>query len=308
MRLNRGTILLAIALIIVIVAAALVSNNQPDTASPTAIPTQETVNVFSGLDSTHAVRLAVMNNISNNGTVLEREPSLEWVVTQATGATVPTENRVVDQTQIPTLLGKFSLFASPQSFDSDQLDTYGLAAPSYTITLTMDDGTTHTVYVGKTNLSGGRFYAVVESGESSGDAEATLPPTEAASATPTPAEEATAVPVEGTPEPSATPAPSVSLSGTKTVYLLATDDINALTALVSEPPYLPLPTATPTEYPTANPVSEVDQTATAAVDQTATSDAILATVNAMATLTPAATDEAAISTPEATMVQPTATP
>jgi len=309
MRLNRGTILLAIVLIVIIVAALLFSNNQPDTTSPTAIPTQETVAVFSSLDSVSAIRLAIMNNTSNNGTVLEREPGGEqWSVVQATGATVPTENREVDQTQIPSLLSSFTGFASPQSFDSDQLDTYGLANPAYTITLTADDGSTYTVYVGKANLSGGRYYAVVETATGDGAPETTMPPTEAATATPTPAESAVEATVEGTAEPSATPVPAVSLSGTKTIYLLASADINALTALVTQPPYLPLPTATPTPYPTANPISEVDQTATAAVDQAATAEAMMATLNALASLTPAATETPAMSTPEAPLSRATATP
>ncbi|MCA9903496.1 MAG: hypothetical protein KC547_06545 [Anaerolineae bacterium] len=303
MRLNRGTILLAIALIAIIVVALLVSNSQPDTATPTAIATQETVSVFSGLDSTHAVLLSVQNNTSNNGTVLERDANMQWVVTTATGSAEPTENREVDQTVIPGLLSSYAQLASPQSFDSDQLDTYGLAIPAYTITLMTDEGTVYTTYVGKTNLSGGRYYAVVsiEPGNGAPAADATTEATEAPTLAPTEVSvDATAV---GTLEPTATPQPAVMLSGTQTIYLLSTTDISAITALVSIPPYLPLPTSTPTPFPTPNPYSEVEQTATSAVEQTATAEMIGATLTAMATTAPTSTEAPAMSTPEATLAQ-----
>ncbi|MCL4246728.1 MAG: DUF4340 domain-containing protein [Anaerolineae bacterium] len=313
MRLNRGTILLAIALIAIIIVALLVNNNQPDTTTPTAIPTQETVSVFSGLDSTHAVRLSVQNNTSNNGTVLERDANMQWAVTTATGSAEPTENREVDQTVIPGLLSAYAQLASPQSFDSDQLETYGLAIPAYTISLTTDDGTVYTTYVGKTNLSGGRYYAVVNTAPGSGAPAAA--PTASIEATEAPTVEPTEISAEataaGTLEPTATPQPAVLLSGTQTIYLLSTTDISSITALVSTPPYLPLPTSTPTPFPTPNPYSEVEQTATAAVEQTSTAEMIMATLTAMATTTPTSTEAPAMSTPEATLAQSsqaTATP
>jgi hypothetical protein len=80
---------------------------------------------------------------------------------------------------------------------------------------------------------------------------------------------------------------------TTTVYQIPADQVDSLTNLIANPPYLP--TATPTLLPTAtaNPFSEVEQTATAAVLSTQ-----LASTQAVQTLsvplftTPEATPEA----------------
>lgn len=82
------------------------------------------------------------------------------------------------------------------------------------------------------------------------------------------------------------------------VYLVAHSQVTKLSDLVESPPYVPLPTSTPTPYPTANPYSEVEQTATAAVEieMTATAQAEMT-----AEVTPEVTSEMTVEvTPEVT--------
>ena len=305
MRLNRGTILLAVALIAIIVITALLSSQTTSTtATPTPAPTQETVRLFPELDGARASRLEVRNNISGVNTVLTRDPSFLWSVT-ATGASVGTENRDVDQVAVPGFLASFAQLASTQSFQTDDIASYGLDQPTQTITMTTDDGGLYTLHVGNANLGGSRYFVIVETTPGSGAPAPTAAPTvDAAAVTPemtpevTVESEATATPTaadaEATAEPSVTPTPLVSLTGTQTIYLAPKTEIDEIIALIAAPPYLPLPSATPTDLPTANPFSEVDQTATAAVQQTATSTILTLTAQ------PTATTEAAVSTPEVT--------
>ncbi len=322
MRLNRGTILLVVALIAVIVIAALLSS-QPisTTPTPTPAPTQESVRLFPELDGARAARLEVRNNISGVRTVLTRDPSFLWSAS-ATGASVPTENREVDQVAIPGLMSTFAQLASTQSFQTEDLASYGLDQPTQTITMTTDDGGIYTMHIGNTNLAGGRYFVIIEVTPGSGAPAPTAVPTvdaQAATSEATPEATAEAAPestdeadvtaeptTDATAEPSAAPTPLVSLTGLQTIYLAPKTQVDQLINLISTPPYLPLPTATPTPFPTPNPYSEVDQTATAAVQQTATSTVL--TLTATVTTQASATPEAAISTAEVTPAPVTSSP
>jgi hypothetical protein len=325
MRLNRGTILLAVALIAIIVIAALLSSQTASTtATATPAPTQETVRLFPELDGARATRLEVRNNISGVNTVLTRDPSFLWSVA-ATGASVGTENRDVDQVAVPGFMVTYAQLASTQNFQADDIASYGLDQPTQTITMTTDDGGLYTLHVGNANLGGSRYFVIVETTAGSGAPAPTAAPTvDAAAATPevtpeTTAESeaaATATPAasdaDATAEPSATPTPLVSLTGTQTIYLAPKTEIDEIIALIAAPPYLPLPSPTPTDFPTANPFSEVDQTATAAVQQTATSTILTLTAQPTATteaaVSTAEVTPAAVMTEEATPIPPSATP
>ncbi|MDX2136605.1 MAG: DUF4340 domain-containing protein [Chloroflexota bacterium] len=319
MRLNRGTLILAAALLVIIIAAVLVNNNQ-QTGTPTAtpVPTQPTVRVFTSLDAARTTNVVVRNNDTGLQTTLTRDPSFLWGVT-ATGATVPTENRTVDQVAIPGLLASLANLSSNQSFTSDSPADFGLDSPTTSIVLTTDDGGTFTMHVGDANVTGNRYYVLVEQTAGTGatppTAVPTLPPTatmDPALVTPTSTDAINGVPTATpTVAPSVTPLPTalptgaatlaptptatalVNFTGQQTVYVVAKDVVDNLIRLIQQPPYLALPTATNTPLPTANPFSEVDQTATAAVGQTATSVAITLT----ALVTPSGTPEPAVSTP-----------
>ena len=80
-------------------------------------------------------------------------------------------------------------------------------------------------------------------------------------------------------------------SDPSTVYLVQNASVEQLTGIAASPPYVPLPTATPTATATLNPMSEVEQaTATAEMNLTVTS--VLATSSAQLTATFEATQEA----------------
>jgi hypothetical protein len=316
MRLNRGTLILAAALLVIIIAAVLVNNNQ-QTGTPTATPapTQPTVRVFQNLDAARTTNVVVRNNDDGTQTTLTRDPSFLWGVT-ATGALTATENRTVDQVAIPGFLASLANLSSNQNFTSDSLADFGLDSPTTSIILTTDDGGTFTLHVGDANVTGNRYYVLVEqtagTGAAAPTAIPTLPPTATidpllitATATTDPALITPTVAPSVTPLPTALPtgaatiAPTptatalVNFTGQQTVYVVAKDVVDNLIRLIQQPPYLALPTATNTPLPTANPFSEVDQTATAAVGQTATSVAITLT----ALVTPSGTPEPAVSTP-----------
>jgi hypothetical protein len=304
MRLNRATILLVIGLLVIIVGALLLNSAGQPAAQPTPQPTSVTVRVFPYADGTRAVRLEIRSNTTGVSTTLTRDPSFLWQVA-ATGATVPTVNRIVDQVAVPGFLSSFAQLASTESFQQDQLSSFKLDQPSHTITMTSDDGGVYTLHIGETNLAGGRYFAIAETTAGSGAPAPTAMPTSAF--TPTPEETTPTATVTATtaatatqgpsPTPTATATALVNLSGMQTIYLVPKSEVDALIALIQQPPYTPLPTATPTPFPTANPYSEVDQTATAAVQQTATMTSLMLTATASA---PSATPEAAISTPEVT--------
>lgn len=330
MRLNRGTFIFIVALLAVIALAVVVNNNQQQTvATPTPQPTQAIVRLFPELDGARAARLEIRDNLTGNSTVLTRDPSFLWAVA-ATGATVPTENRIVDQVVVPTSLTSFANLSSTESFSADDLASFGLAQPTHTLTLTTDDGGVYTVHIGNANLTGNRYFAAIEFTAGSGAAAPTaipttavtptLPGTQPPAATPTVAEPTAMPTIAATSTPRPTGAPTetptatatafVNLAGSQTIYLVPKDVVDALINYIISPPYLPLPTSTPTLLPTANPFSEVEQTATAAVEQTATAIPLALTSTALAqpTTDPAAVSTAAVTPPLVSTAAPTDVP
>jgi hypothetical protein len=319
MKFNWGTVALIIALIVIIIGGVLLNSQQQTAITPTPQPTEAVARLFEGLDGTRGVRLLIRDNLTGDSTVLTRDPSFQWAVETASGATVPTENRTVDQLTVPGLISSFAGLSSTNSFAPEAaLESFGLTNPTHTIELQTDDGGVYVLHLGEKNVAGNRYFAVVESAPGSGAAAPTAVPTEVVptfdpAVTATATTEPTLVP---TAEPTATatlrptdapteaPTPTatavVNLTEAATIYLVPSDAIDALIALVGQPPYLPLPpTATP-QPPTPNPFSEVDQTATAEAEMQNLIESLTATAQAAIVLTATPTTDAAISTPEAT--------
>ncbi len=321
MKLNWGTVALVVALIVIIVGGVLLNSQQQAASTPTPQPTEAVVRLFDALDSTRGVRLLVRDNLTGDSTVLTRDPSFQWAVETASGATVPTENRTVDQLTVPSLISSFVSLSSTNSFAPEAaLESFGLSNPTHTVELQTDDGGVYVLHIGEKNVAGNRYFAVLESTPGSGAPAPTAAPTEVVptldpSVAQTPTTEPTAAPTveptetntpRPTDAPTETPVPTatavVSLAEAAMIYLVPADAIDSLIALLGEPPYLPLPPTSTPLPPTANPFSEVEQTATAEAEMQSLIDMLTATADAavILTATPEATAEPAVSTAEAT--------
>jgi hypothetical protein len=310
MRLNRGTIVLLVGSIAVIALVLILSNPAIAPTTPTPTPsTQRVGTMFPDVTADTVIRFEVRNYQTGEHTVVTKDSQNFWTITDATNATT----RLTDQANVTEKLGRLVAIKyvdrfSPEEVSNYNAATYGLDKPDYEISMTSSTGTEYTIFVGKKNPGGTRYYALVNVGPASTPL---LPAESTAEATGEATSEATAestVAPEGTPEVSAestteataesTAAISAPVTSDQQVYLVAEFDITTLVALINTPPY-EIPTATPTVLATPNPFSEVDQTATAAVEQTATAMFTPeVTVEATAEATSEATDEVtATSTP-----------
>lgn len=167
-------------------------------------------------------------------------------------------DQVVDQIKATEAVNNFIGLASVSNFAAESLAEFGLDAPQYVIEVDTGAETLDVILVGSKNPSGNRYYVI---------------------------------PQQVAPEATA----EVADSG-ETVYLVASNALDLLIDLISQPPYQPTATPLPTATPTLNPMSEVEM-ATATAGAQATMDALLATAQAEAEATAEATGE---STPEVT--------
>jgi hypothetical protein len=294
MRLNRGTILLVIIALVVIVGALILNNNQataPGDATPTA--GAASVALFPDVTPQGVTSVATRDNATGALTQLIRAGE-NWAI-QATNAA----DRAADPAQIETLLSSLVTLQGEGGFEAgteaSPLSRFGLDQPDYTLFVTTANQA-YTIYIGNTNPAGNRFYAVVEteavgemttpeaiSSQPEGTAEATdEASTTAATSAEASAEATVEVPTGALADPNsplltapneilpeATVEPTV-LEGARTIVLLNSQTVRSLINTIDTPPYVPPPTPTATPTNTPNPISEVDQTATAVIDQTAT--------------------------------------
>lgn len=256
MRLNRGTLILVAAALIVIVGV-LVLNSQQAAApgDPTPAATVAGAGPILNTVTAEAVTaVQVRDNVSGAYTALARNPAGEWVIA-ATNRT----DRAVDQARALEAVSNAAELTSVDRFESADLASFGLDTPQFTLYVETADGAFY-VHVGDQNAFNRTYLAVQSADVTPFALEVTAEPeaatTEAAPET-TPDAAAT---VEVTPEVTVEP---VTLAGTQTVYTIIAASIDTLTQLVATPPYVPAPTATPTGTNTPNPFSEVDMTATA---------------------------------------------
>lgn len=285
MRFNRGTAILVVAALVVIVAVLLL-NNQAE--APAELTPTVTVGgaLFEELAGNDIALLEVVNNQTGDSVLLTQDTGGAWAIAEATFA----QALDADQSKAQGVVGNFVLLEADDTFESEALADFGLAAPTYVITADMRDGTRETLYVGSQNPTGNRYYVLRESGDTPAelsDEIAALEATEEATAEATVEAEATeAATAESTPEATeesadeaeptaeATPEPyqGVTLAQTSgTVYTVQRATLDTLLNLITLPPYVPSPTPSPSPTVTLNPMSEVEQaTATAQFYATAT--------------------------------------
>jgi hypothetical protein len=308
MRLNRGTLILVLVSLVVIAVVLVLNNNQAsapgaETTTPSAFSTAAIVGpLFTGLDQANVAQIEITDNNVGSSTLLTKGGTDIWTIASATYST----DRETDQAAASKAVTDLVAIQANDSFESDKLADFGLDNPDYVITITNADGTQNIMYVGNKNPAGNRNYILIASEAGmeitpSVDAtsEATAETTDEATSEATTEVEAETT-VEATPEPYQGVTPGVT-SGT--VYLVLQSSVASLTDLISSPPYVPAPTATPTLPATLNPLSEVEQatqtaeffaTTTAIFDQiamTATAEATIeVTAEATAEVTAEVTD------------------
>jgi hypothetical protein len=198
MRMNRGTIILIVVSIAVIIGVLAINNNPtsaPGNTTPTA-SAQTGGPLFPGADASTLVRFEVRDNTTGARTVLTRNEADVWgldesdqpgagdvtsdalsgVVAEATdeaGGTTAvspqdafsiqtTSGQSLDQNVILTDIGSFLGLNATDSFTSDQLADFELDHPHYSILAAAADGTVYQLHVGGQNPTGIRYYAVLE--------------------------------------------------------------------------------------------------------------------------------------------------
>ncbi len=319
MRLNRGTLILLLASLVVIAVVLVLSNNQAsapgaETVTPSAFSTAATVGpLLPDADQANVASIEVTDNQTGYSTVLTKGGTDIWSIASATYSS----DRETDQAAASLAVTSLVALQANDSFESDKLSDFGLDNPTHVITITNNDGTQYVIYVGNKNPAGNRNYILVtteqgveitpaadSTAESTSEAtseatteataEATTEVAEATAEATTETIEATA---EATPEPYQGMSPGVT-SGT--VYLVLQSSVTAITDLIASPPYVPAPTPTPTPAATLNPLSEVEQatqtaeffaSVTAVFDQLAMTQTAEATLEATAEATTEATPE-----------------
>jgi hypothetical protein len=304
MRLNRGTLVLLAVLLLVIVGV-LVINNQQANAPGDATGTPSTVSgpLLPNVAAENIVRYEIRDNNTGAFTAVTKDAGGAWVI----DATNAIEGRAPEQSLIDTTAGQIIAINYNSTFEDDQLASFGLDQPDYTVLISTTGGELYTVYIGAKVPTGPRYYAVMEQSTFTPDAtmepgavatqniadenpnEEGVAPTSEATAEVTDAEstDAASKPVphaqatdeatdeviateEATDESAATDeataeataeltaaatsdviaAPAVTLSGSKTIYLIPQTVIDTLKRWLATPPYAPIPTPEPADAAT----------------------------------------------------------
>jgi hypothetical protein len=164
MRLNRGTILLVLVSLIVIVAVVMLNNQRtsaPD-VTPTAtlgagagpiFPTIADVN-----NQGNIVKFEVTDNTANQKVVMTKDAANVWKIEESAA---PSE-LATDQTKAVGTMSVLASLTALDSFTTDKLADFGLDQPKYTMVLTDKDNKTYTLKVGNQSPANPRYYGLVD--------------------------------------------------------------------------------------------------------------------------------------------------
>ncbi len=158
MRLNRGTLLLILASLVVIVGALVLSNQPaaaPENGTPTATPSAGPV--FEGLDTTNVVRLEIIKTEDSGKVVMTKDAANVWTIAEATNP----QTLATDQTKATDVVSKLAEVTALDKFESETLADFGLDKPTYTMTMTDADGKTYIIKVGNKSAVNPRYFALV---------------------------------------------------------------------------------------------------------------------------------------------------
>ncbi len=258
MRLNRSTLLLLLVSVFVIAAVLLLSRDEaqePTVATPFVDETSGPL--LPGLAEQDVASVALQDNASGDFIRLTREGE-DWAVSGPADEGL----RRVDQAAAQLAVNNLLELAINSSFEIDDLATFGLVEPAFTLEVDRGEGPLEVIFVGRQNPQGTRHYVMTRQLDVVAGAFAAAP----------------------------------DLAQGSLVQLVNSRPLEDVLDLLDEPPWQPLPTATSLPTATLNPMSEVEMATAAAAAQassTAELGAVLATLTAEATLTAAATPEAA---------------
>jgi asparagine N-glycosylation enzyme membrane subunit Stt3 len=162
MKLNRGTLLLALASLVVIIAMLLLSGQPASAPTSTPTPTGEGAGpLFPEIADTTAqagiVRFEVVNNSDSSKVVMTKDDAGVWTVVEATNA----QQLATDQTKAINAMSQLASLNAAERFTAENLADFGLDAPTYTLTLTDKDGKTYVVRIGNKASASPRYYALV---------------------------------------------------------------------------------------------------------------------------------------------------
>ncbi len=229
MRLTRGTLLLIIAAIAVIIAVLLINASPASAPAEPTVPAGSTTGgpLFPGLDAASVARFMVQD-ASGLSVTYQRDAEGAWALDgDATGYTL-------DRAALDGQMTAFAGLSAFDTFTSDALAEFGLDAPTARITARTSDGATVALYVGGANPTGTRRYVVAVA---------------SAAAEATPQAEATAE------------AGALALNGPQSISTVVNSTVEGWLALLTTPPYQP--TATPTLPPSPEATTEATPEATA---------------------------------------------
>lgn len=163
MQLNRSTIVLLVASLIVIIGVLVINSNQasaPADETPTASP-QTGGPVFSGVTADTLTRFEIRDNTTGARSVFTRTSDESWTLDD-TISTTDTSGGLLDQAAVLSDIEAFLALEASDSFDSSELSGFGLVNPAHSLLASSEDGISYVLHIGGQNPSGNRYYAVLE--------------------------------------------------------------------------------------------------------------------------------------------------
>jgi hypothetical protein len=163
MRLNRGTLVLLAASLIVIVVVGIISSqraNAPD-IPPTSAAVTTGGPVFPDIASVDAQgtlnRMEIVDNVATTRFVMTKDAGGVWTIVESAAP----QQLATDQTQAVGTMSNLASLTATDTFTTDNLADFGLDQPRYTMTLGDALGKTYTLKVGNQSPTNPRYYALV---------------------------------------------------------------------------------------------------------------------------------------------------
>lgn len=136
---------------------------EPPFASTPTPPPSAVLNlpgpIFGDVSPFTVTGLEVRDATDDSFILVEVDENGNWVVTDGTNVD---ETQETDTTVTITVISSIPTLAATDGFESEDLESLGLAEPKYVITTTLIDGTSRTLKVGDVDPSGERYYTLVD--------------------------------------------------------------------------------------------------------------------------------------------------